>query len=76
MFGVLATDTQKLIKCSNKAAQCNVLAAPPLEKLSSTVPCPALNESFLTETEYDTDAELDLTTVAKKITHPSMFKSL
>ena len=74
MFGALATDTKKLIECSNKATQCNLLAAPPLEKLSSTVPCPALNESFLTVTESDTDAELDLTYSCSQEDHTSGYE--
>ena len=56
----IATETEKPPQHANVAIQCDLLAAPPLQKLAPSAPQPSLDDSFLTETEQDTDADVDV----------------
>ena len=53
-----ATETEKTPEYTTVAIQCDLLAAPPLQKLVPSTSEPSLDDSFVTETEQDTDADM------------------
>ena len=60
LFLIAATETE-LPERVAVAVQCDLLAAPPLQKLTPSTTEPSLDDSFITETEQeDKDADLDV----------------
>ena len=58
---IAATETEKPPEQATVGIQCNLLAAPPLQKLApSAPPQPPLDDSFITE-ETDTDMDTSFT---------------
>ena len=52
------TETEKPPEHTTVAIQCDLLAAPPLQKLVPSASDPSFDDSFLIETEQDTDADM------------------
>ena len=55
-----ATETEKPPEQATVGIQCNLLAAPPLQRLAPSTPQPSLDDSFITE-ETDTDMDTSFT---------------
>ena len=53
-----ATETKQPPQHTTVAIQCDLLAAPPLQKLVPSASEPSLDDSFVTETEQDTDVDM------------------
>lgn len=62
----VATETESP-EFANAAVQCNLLDAPPLQRLKPRRPQPSLDDSFITETEQDTDTDMDTSFTCSQI---------
>ena len=62
-FTYIATETDKPPECASIAIQCDLLAAPPLQKLAPSVPhvLPSLDEMEQEDTDIDVDMDASFT---------------